>query len=358
MEPSSIQFIKLVIQPMSFKKIDCILPEEIEQVKQLLLQNNLIYEKYVDHTIAFLDNQKIIATGSIYQNVIKMIAIHKDYQGKNLTSLLLSRLIDILNNKKIDKYFIFTTPINKKYFLDYHFSIVCETNEIVLLENKPFLITNKLLDIKQNLPKLEGSVACIVLNCNPITNGHLYLIETAAKENDHLILFLVETDLSLFPFQIRFKLVKEACKHLSNVYLCPSTNYIISRATFPSYFKKEINNLSQAHMNLDAQIFKTHFMPIFNIKTRYVGSEPNDETTNLYNQTLKETLGPKLKIIKRLEINQQIISASYVRKLMNNRDFDTIEKLVPKSTLSFLKTKEGGALFNESCTTQSEGKAK
>src|SRR5690606_11034665 len=111
------------------------LEKETNDAKALLLQNELTFDEKVDQTIAIYDENHIIATGSLYKNVIKMIAVDPTYQGKNLTDLILTYLIQILNEKKIDKYFLFTTQKSKMYFLDYNFSFVYENEHVVMLEN-------------------------------------------------------------------------------------------------------------------------------------------------------------------------------------------------------------------------------
>lgn len=46
--------------------------------------------------------------------------------------------------------------------------------------------------------KSYSNVASLVINANPFTNGHLYLVEKAARENDLVhLLSLVMTSLSL-----------------------------------------------------------------------------------------------------------------------------------------------------------------
>ncbi len=332
---------------MAYTLIDIKSKSEIDDVKALLDQNGLFYEDKVSFTLGFYDQNHLVATGSIYENVIKMIAVDQDYQHQNLTGDILIRLIERLRDLNYQKYFLYTKPSNQKYFLDYAFKIVEKTENIVLFENDVYTIDERLEDMKRKLPNMQGSIASLVMNCNPITNGHLYLIETCAKENDHVLLFLVEENKSVFSFDVRMDLVKNATKHLKNVVVLPSTPYVISSATFPTYFLKELNDQSKAYMELDIAIFKHHFMPIFGIDKRYVGSEPFDQTTHAYNQTMQSILDDHLKLIPRLEKNDYPISASLVRKLAKAKDYDTIKNLVPDATYAFLISDEGQALFHD-----------
>jgi len=330
---------------MALRIVDCILDHEIRSAYDLVVREGLRIDDKVTKTIAIFDDQTIVATGSLYHNVIKMIAVDKSYQGENLTALILNRLIQLFNEQNITKYFLFTTSENQKFFLDFNFQLVVSYQNIVMLENKVYPITERLLHIKKELNLTRGVTSGIVMNCNPITNGHLYLIETCAKSSDHVIIFLVEEDQSVFPFDIRFNLVKKATQHIKNVHVVPSTPYVISAATFPTYFLKELSDYSKLYMNIDLLIFKTYFMKILDIDFRYVGNEPLDPMTSTYNQTMKSLLNDHLVIIDRLEKDQQVISASLVRKLVKANAFEQIKGLVPPVTYQFLKSKQGRALF-------------
>ncbi|MCR3907074.1 MAG: GNAT family N-acetyltransferase [Tenericutes bacterium] len=330
---------------MSYKFIECLLEHELNDAKSLLLENGLSVDDHYGTTIGIYDGNKMIATGSLYKNVIKMIAVDPSYKGKNLTDLIMTHLIQILNSRKISKYFLFTTPKSKMYFLDYNFSFIYENEDIVMLENSFEPIDEKLHRIKSKLKLKSGRTASIVMNCNPVTLGHLYLIETCAKENDQVIIFLVEEDLSIFPFKVRYQLLKAATKHLKHVHIVPSTPYIISAATFPTYFLKELTDATRIYMDLDIHIFQNFFMSIFNIDFRYVGTEPFDQTTDAYNKTMQRILKDKLIMVERLEKNDKIISASMIRKLAKEKKYDELKPYVPHATYKFLKSAKGKALL-------------
>jgi len=331
---------------MDYMIRDILLDSEIEEVKNLLEKNNLIYEHTVTKTIGLYDKNKLIATGSIDHNVIKMIAVDSNYQSQNISSKILSHLLFYLEAHEINHYFLFTKPENKNIFSNYNFNKIMETKDIVLYENKDDDITSSLKKMSKILPQKKGSRGCIVMNLNPMTLGHLYLIETAAQAHDDLIIFLVETDASLFDYDTRIKILRKSIKHLMHVHILPSTDYMISRATFPTYFLKDKQKMD-VYTELDVSIFKTYFMPIFQIDQRHVGEEPLDELTHHYNLKMKAILKEKLNIIPRKTYHQEIISASYVRKLARERKYDMIKPIVPKATYKFLISKKGRALFHE-----------
>ena len=73
------------------------------------------------------------------------------------------------------------------------------------------------------------------MNANPFTKGHQYLVEKAAQESPHVYVFVLSEDKSLFSK----KHVSQWCKrvaHLPNVTVLSTEDYLVSSATFPTYF--------------------------------------------------------------------------------------------------------------------------
>lgn len=192
--------------------------------------------------------------------------------------------------------------------------------------------------------KSEEYNGCIVMNCNPFTEGHKYLIEKAAKEVDNLYIFVVEENRSFFSFEDRMELVKLGTAHLNNVIVLSSGKFIISAVTFPGYFYKDGNKEIQVNPSLDIRIFGKYIAKVLELKARYAGEEPNDFVTRTYNEKMKEILplyGIKFVEIKRKEQNGQVVSASLVRRMLKEKDFEGIERLVPETTYAYLKKKYG-----------------
>lgn len=187
--------------------------------------------------------------------------------------------------------------------------------------------------------KLNGA---IVMNCNPFTLGHRYLIESASKTVDTLYIFVVEENRSFFSFEDRIELVKKGCADLSNVVVIPSGKFIISASTFPGYFNKDYDNSIKVDTSEDVSIFGRYIAKELNISKRFVGEEPLDPITNQYNLSMKKILplfGIELIEIPRKELGNRVISASRVREHLKNKDFDAIKDIVPTSTYDFLKEK-------------------
>ena len=185
-------------------------------------------------------------------------------------------------------------------------------------------------------------IGAIVMNCNPFTNGHLYLIETAAFEVELLYIFVVEEDKSFFPFEERIELVRRGIAHLKNVCVCRSGTLMISSLTFPGYFVKDNPEQADIDSTSDVEIFSRVIAPSLGISVRFVGEEPIDNVTREYNEKMKEILplfGIELIEIPRKRLDSEMdvpISASLVRKYLQVHDFKNIEKMVPLSTYHYL----------------------
>ena len=167
-------------------------------------------------------------------------------------------------------------------------------------------------------------------------------MEWAAKENDVLHLFVLTEDLSAFPSAVRKDLVKKGTKHLENVYVHDTGDYMVSAKTFPSYFLKEDEDVTRVQATLDALIFKNYIAKALGITKRYVGEEPLSFATNIYNQALKDVFQDDLElvILKRKEMGEGVISASRVRALLKQGNLQDVKELVPETTYDFLLSKE------------------
>ena len=289
----------------------------------------------VDESYIIQDNDKIIATCSKYHNVLKCFAIDDNYQSMGITNQLISYMLQVCFNQKIEDIFIFTKVVNAKIFKSLNFDEVYFNKTISLLHYGPTTLDK----VISSIPKYEGINGAIVMNANPFTLGHQYLVEYASSKVDHLYVFVVEEDVSFFSYKDRFELVKEGCKDFNNVIVLPSSIYMISSATFPTYFLKDEKIVVDEHARMDATIFAKYFAKALNISCRFVGEEPLDITTKMYNDVMSDVLskfGITLEIIKRKEFNEQVISASLVRKYYQEGKIEEIKNLVPESTYKFL----------------------
>ena len=175
----------------------------------------------------------------------------------------------------------------------------------------------------------------VVMNCNPFTLGHRYLIEQAAKQVERLFVMVVREDCSLFAYAERKAMVEQGVAHLKNVTVIDGSEYAISQATFPTYFLKRLDDAADTQMLLDLDLFRRHIAPALGATVRFVGTEPTDRLTRRYNQLMHEVL-TDVREISRLEKDGNAVSASRVRKAMEQGDMSTIRQLVPPTTLPYI----------------------
>jgi [citrate (pro-3S)-lyase] ligase len=192
--------------------------------------------------------------------------------------------------------------------------------------------------------KNKGNNGCIVVNCNPFTNGHRFLIETALEMVDFLYIFVIEANKSIFPFKERFALVKKGVFDLKNVAVLKSESLIISSITFPSYFEKDALSDKTVDCTLDLDVFGKIVAPTLSIKKRFIGTEPYCKVTAQYNKQMKKLL-PFYNIevieIERISIDNMAVSASRVRDFVRRHDFEALRKLVPQTTFDHIIALKG-----------------
>ncbi len=187
----------------------------------------------------------------------------------------------------------------------------------------------------QHLTTTPPRGGVVVMNCNPFTLGHRYLIEQAAKQVERLYVMVVREDCSLFAYTERKAMVEQGVADIENVSVIDGSDYAISRATFPTYFLKRLDDAADTQMLLDLDLFRRHIAPALGATVRFVGTEPTDQLTRRYNQLMHEAL-KDVRETARLEKDGYAVSASRVRKAMEEGDMNTIRQLVPPTTLPYI----------------------
>lgn len=322
-----------------------------DEVDALLISEGILRDANLDYTCGMYDDEMhIIATGSCFGNTLRCFAVSHEHQGEGLMNSIVSHLIEFQFSRGNTHLFLYTKCNSAKFFGDLGFYEIARIDgQIVFMENRKTGFQNYLRTFaKDALP--EGltaetptrKIAALVMNANPFTLGHQYLVEKVAAENDLLHLFIVSEDASLVPFKIRKQLVMKGTAHLKNICYHDSGPYIISNATFPSYFQKDENAVIESHAMLDLTVF-TQIAKVLGITRRYVGEEPTSLVTGIYNRIMSEKLpeqGIECIVVPRKTCEDTPISASNVRLALQNGDYDTLSKLVPQTTLDYFKSPE------------------
>jgi [citrate (pro-3S)-lyase] ligase len=323
---------------------------ERRKVELFLNNEGIELDKNLDYTVGIYDSKQLVATGSFFKNTLRCLAVSSEYQGLGVTNKVVSHLMNEQYYRGYTDIFLYTKCNTAKFFNNTGFyEVVRIQDAVVLMENK----SKGIQEYVQNLSKKKveaEKVASIVVNANPFTLGHQYLIEKVASENDVVHVFVVSEDASIVPFSVRYDLVKKGTSHLNNIILHKAGNYIISSATFPSYFIKDGKAVVNTHAKLDLEIFKSYIVPALGINRRYVGEEPYCEVTKKYNKIMKETLekeGIECRIIPRLQQEGKAISASRVRAYIKEGKINEIKELVPSTTYEYFRSREAAGLIEK-----------
>lgn len=331
----------------------------LEEVKAFLLEQGLVFEGIPEFsTVLRNDDYTIIGAGSLDGNVLKYIAVEKSHQGEGLLAQILTSLVTQAFSKGLRNLFVFTKPQNKALFIPFGFYPLEETSSVLLMENRKNGISGYVSALKKATDEavlgrglsMQGDVGTIVVNCNPFTRGHRYLLESSAAQCSLLHVFVVSSDKSAFPTDVRLSLVRQGVADIPNIVVHEASDYLVSVATFPSYFLKEQQSAGHLNSELDIAIFLHYIAPALGITCRFVGTEPLCMTTAAYNQQMQKMLeakGVRFVEVERLQAGEQPISASRVRALMGLKEFAELEALVPASTYAFIMSEQGQAIASQ-----------
>ena len=347
------------------------------RVEQFLEANQLRLDE-VDYyaVVTRPDSDEILAGGGLQGDIVKCIAVGEQLRDEHISNRLISHLISEASQRGHQSVKVFTKPQNRQIFESFGFRLVGEAPLAILMENgqgieryKSYLQGVSDAIFRTPVPPHPHTSGIIVMNANPFTRGHQYLIEQAAQQVEHLFVIPVKEDKSLFPYVERKAMIEAAIKLIeskspslsgegrggASITLCEGSDYAISAATFPTYFLKRLDDAADTQMLLDLDIFKRHLAPALGATIRFVGSEPDDALTCHYNELMREML-PEVREIERMQENGEVVSASKVRKALENGDFQGAAALVPPTTIPYLLAHLAtDALQQELATTPKPG---
>lgn len=357
---------------MEIQTLNPTTPRQRQRIEAFLKRNGLRFDDMHYYAAVTDDDGEMIAGGGLKGNVIKCVAVDDAHKGEAIANTLISHLIAHANEEGHSNVMLFTKPKNRQLFESLSFRLLAEAPEAVLMETgigglgdtvealkkireegevckennqecKKEEKTNLNITTPQHLnPSIPQPLTTttplrgvVVMNCNPFTLGHRYLIEQAAKQVERLFVMVVREDCSLFAYAERKAMVEQGVAHLKNVTVIDGSEYAISQATFPTYFLKRLDDAADTQMLLDLDLFRRHIAPALGATVRFVGTEPTDRLTRRYNQLMHEVLAD-VREIARLEKEGNAVSASRVRKAMEQGDMSTIKQLVPPTTLPYI----------------------
>ena len=362
---------------MEIQTLNPATPRQRQRIEAFLKRNGLRIDDMNYYAAVLDDDGEMIAGGGLKDDVIKCVAVDDAHKGEAIANTLVSHLISHANQEGYGCIKLFTKPKNRQLFESLSFRLLAEAPEAILMETGIGGISNTVEALKkikeesekykeynkeckednkeckedskkckentsylntstpQHLNTTMQPTGCIVMNCNPFTLGHRYLIEQAAKQVEQLYVMVVREDCSLFAYTERKAMVEQGVADIENVSVIDGSDYAISRATFPTYFLKRLDDAADTQMLLDLDLFRRHIAPALGATVRFVGTEPTDQLTRRYNQLMHEAL-KDVREINRLEKDGNAVSASRVRKAMEEGDMNTIRQLVPPTTLPYI----------------------
>lgn len=355
---------------MEIQTLNPATPRQRQRIEAFLKRNALRIDDMNYYAAMLDDDGEMIAGGGLKDDVIKCVAVDDAHKGEAIANTLVSHLISHANQEGYGCIKLFTKPKNRQLFESLSFRLLAEAPEAVLMETGIGGISNTVEALKkikeesekykeynkeckedskecrENTSYLTTSpphhltttmqpTGCIVMNCNPFTLGHRYLIEQAAKQVERLYVMVVREDCSIFAYTERKAMVEQGVADIENVSVIDGSDYAISRATFPTYFLKRLDDAADTQMLLDLDLFRRHIAPALGATVRFVGTEPTDQLTRRYNQLMHEAL-KDVRETARLEKDGNAVSASRVRKAMEEGDMNTIRQLVPPTTLPYI----------------------
>lgn len=379
---------------MEIQTLNPTTPRQRQRIEAFLKRNGLRFDDMHYYAAITDDDGEMIAGGGLKGNVIKCVAVDDAHKGEAIANTLISHLIAHANEEGHSNVMLFTKPKNRQLFESLSFRLLAEAPEAVLMETGIGGINNTVEALKKireesekykeynkeckenNKECKENSEECkeeektnlntstpqhhntttpqhlnpstpqplttttprrgvVVMNCNPFTLGHRYLIEQAAKQVKRLFVMVVREDCSLFAYAERKAMVEQGVAHLKNVTVIDGSEYAISQATFPTYFLKRLDDAADTQMLLDLDLFRRHIAPALGATVRFIGTEPTDRLTRRYNQLMHEVLAD-VRETARLEKKGNAVSASRVRKAMEQGDMSKIRQLVPPTTLPYI----------------------
>lgn len=337
------------------------IPRQRRRIEGFLQANGLRYDD-VDYYAALVDesSDEIVAGGGLKGGVIKCVAVADGHKGEAVANQIVSHLIAKANAAGHQCVKLFTKPQNRPLFESLSFRFLAEAPEAILMEtgvggiakyseelrakseeyNCYLLAGRNSVEVdstKLSVDTVKWSVGVIVMNCNPFTLGHRYLIERSSELVERLYVVVVREDCSMFSYSERKAMVSQGVKDLGNVVVVDGSDYAVSATTFPTYFLKRISDATDTQILLDLDIYLRHIAPALGANVRFVGSEPTDPLTRRYNELMRQQLGDDhICEIPRMEKYGSVVSASRVRRAIEANSLWQAIKLVPSSTIPYI----------------------
>lgn len=340
---------------MNILELHPTIPRQRRQIEMFLQTNGLRYDD-VDYYAAIVDesSDEMIAGGGLKGSVIKCVAVADGHKGEAVANVIVSHLIAKANAEGCQCVKLYTKPDNRQLFESLSFRLIAESPNAILMEtgvggiekySEELRVKSEELGVKNEELKNDESVVsnarkpigAIVMNANPFTLGHRFLVEQSSELVERLYVVVVREDCSMFSYNERKAMVSQGVRDIGNVVVVDGSDYAVSAATFPTYFLKQLSDATDTQIILDLDLYRRRIAPALGATIRFFGSEPTDPLTRRYNELMHQQLGEEhVHEIQRKQQEGSAISASRVRKaMMEGCIWDAIQ-LVPPTTIPYI----------------------
>ena len=347
---------------MNILELHPTIPRQRRQIEMFLQTNGLRYDD-VDYYAAIVDesSDEMIAGGGLKGSVIKCVAVADGHKGEAVANVIVSHLIAKANAEGCQCLKLYTKPDNRQLFESLSFRLIAESPNAILMEtgvggiekyseelrvkSEELRVKSEELRVKSEELKNDESVVSnarkpigvIVMNANPFTLGHRFLVEQSSELVERLYVVVVREDCSMFSYNERKAMVSQGVRDIGNVVVVDGSDYAVSAATFPTYFLKQLSDATDTQIILDLDLYRRRIAPALGATIRFFGSEPTDPLTRRYNELMHQQLGEEhVHEIQRKQQEGSAISASRVRKaMMEGCLWDAIQ-LVPPTTIPYI----------------------
>lgn len=333
---------------MNILELHPTIPRQRRQIEMFLQTNGLRYDD-VDYYAAIVDesSDEMIAGGGLKGSVIKCIAVADGHKGEAVANVIVSHLIAKANAEGCQCVKLYTKPDNRQLFESLSFRLIAESPNAILMETGVGGIEKYSEELRVKSEELKNDesvvsnarkpIGVIVMNANPFTLGHRFLVEQSSELVERLYVVVVREDCSMFSYNERKAMVSQGVRDIGNVVVVDGSDYAVSAATFPTYFLKQLSDATDTQIILDLDLYRRRIAPALGATIRFFGSEPTDPLTRRYNELMHQQLGEEhVHEIQRKQQEGSAISASRVRKaMMEGCLWDAIQ-LVPPTTIPYI----------------------
>lgn len=333
---------------MNILELHPTIPRQRRQIEMFLQTNGLRYDD-VDYYAAIVDesSDEMIAGGGLKGSVIKCVAVADGHKGEAVANVIVSHLIAKANAEGCQCVKLYTKPDNRQLFESLSFRLIAESPNAILMETGVGGIEKYSDELRVKSEELKNDesvvsnarkpIGVIVMNANPFTLGHRFLVEQSSELVERLYVVVVREDCSMFSYNERKAMVSQGVRDIGNVVVVDGSDYAVSAATFPTYFLKQLSDATDTQIILDLDLYRRRIAPALGATIRFFGSEPTDPLTRRYNELMHQQLGEEhVHEIQRKQQEGSAISASRVRKAMVEGCLWDAIQLVPPTTIPYI----------------------